>query len=107
MEEGDGAFLLLVGQHLTEGDARGVVDTDMDELPADTPAVRLAVTVAGNAVAAPVESAQLLAIAVDQFAGMGAFVAAHRLGRIAVAHAHESRLAAPPAHGGWREPARW
>ncbi len=34
-EEGDGALLLLVGHDLGEGDARSVVDADMDELPAD------------------------------------------------------------------------
>ena len=51
MEEGGRAFLLLVGPDLAEGDARGIVDTDMDELPADTAAVRLAMAVAGDAVA--------------------------------------------------------
>ena len=34
VEEGDRAFLLLIGQHLAEGNARGIVDADMDELPA-------------------------------------------------------------------------
>ena len=43
LEEGDGAFLLLVGQDLAEGDARGVVDADVDELPAG--AARLALLV--------------------------------------------------------------
>ena len=35
-EEGDGALFPLVLHHSAEGDARGIVDADMDELPADT-----------------------------------------------------------------------
>src|SRR3546814_1595556 len=34
VEEGSGAFFPLVGQDLTESDTRGVVDADVDELPA-------------------------------------------------------------------------
>lgn len=35
VKEGDGAFLLLVGEHLAEGDTRVVVDGDVDKFPSD------------------------------------------------------------------------
>src|SRR3989304_3922162 len=44
-EEGDGATLLLVGEDLREGQARGVVDADVDELPADAAGVALALAI--------------------------------------------------------------
>ena len=80
LEEGDGALLLLVGQDLAEGDARGVVDADVDELPADAAALALAGAIAGDAMADALEAAELLDVDVDQLAGMLALVAAHRLG---------------------------
>ena len=80
-EEGDGALLLLVGQDLREGQAGGVVDRDVDELPAG--AARLALLrIAGDAMADALEAAELLDVDVDQFAGMLALVAADRLGRL-------------------------
>ena len=60
LEERSGALFLLVGPDLREGEARGVVDRDMDELPADAAAVALAGAVAGDAMANPVEAAELL-----------------------------------------------
>ena len=45
----DGAFLALVGQNLAEGDARDVVDADMDELEAGA-ARRALLAIAGDAV---------------------------------------------------------
>ena len=56
LQEGDRALLPLVGQDLGEGDARGVVEADVDELPAG--AAALAGTLAGDAVADPVEAAR-------------------------------------------------
>src|SRR6185437_15248562 len=47
---GDGGFLALALEHLGEGDARSIVDADMDELPASAP-VAAALAVAGDAVA--------------------------------------------------------
>ena len=82
LEEGDGALLPLVGQDLREGDARGIVDADVDELPADAADAGLAGAVAGDAVADALEAAELLDVDVDQLAGMLALVAAHRLGRL-------------------------
>lgn len=34
-QEGDGALLALIGHNLDERDARGIVDADVDEFPAD------------------------------------------------------------------------
>ena len=59
LEEGDGAFLLFVWQDLGEGDPRGIVDGNVDELPADAAAVALALSIAGDAMADLVETAQL------------------------------------------------
>src|SRR3954464_13693503 len=81
LEEGDRALLFLVGEELREGHPGGVVDADVDELPSDAPALALPRSVAGDAMADPVEAAELLDSDVDQFAGMLALVAAHRRGR--------------------------
>src|SRR4051794_21771999 len=78
LEEGDRALLFLVRKDLREGHPGGVVDADVDELPSDAPALALPRSVAGDAMADPVEAAELFDIDVDQFAGMLALVAAHR-----------------------------
>ena len=56
-EEGGGALLPLVGQDAGEGDPRGVVDADVDELPAHAARFPLA-AVAGDAVADGLEAAE-------------------------------------------------
>ena len=56
-EESDGAALLLVGYHLGEGDARGIVDADVDVFPAHASAVALSSAVAGDAMTDVVEPA--------------------------------------------------
>jgi hypothetical protein len=58
-QKGGGASLLLAGHNL-EGDARVIVDGDMDELPADAPAIALTFAIAGDAVADAIEAAELL-----------------------------------------------
>src|SRR5436853_3482812 len=80
LEEGDRALLFLVGEDLREGHAGGIVDADVDELPPDAPALAVPRSIAGDAMADPVEAAELFDIDVDQFAGMLALVAAHRRG---------------------------
>jgi hypothetical protein len=50
LEERYGAFRLLLLQNLGEGDAGVIVDTDMNELPADATAVALTGAIAGDAV---------------------------------------------------------
>src|SRR5690606_7115222 len=108
LEEGNGALLLLVGQDLREGDARGVVDADVDELPAAAAAAIVAGVMAGDAVADLVEAAELLDVEVDQLARLLALVAADRLGRLQVAQSAEAgpaqhaadRRGRPPGRGG-------
>src|SRR3954468_18524603 len=68
LEEGDRALLLLVRKDLREGHAGGVVDADVDELPSDAPAFALTGSIASDAMADPVEAAELFDIDVDQFA---------------------------------------
>jgi hypothetical protein len=68
-EEGGGALLLLVGHDLREGDMRGVINADMDKLPADAVAAARAAAVAGDPRTNPVEAAELFAIDMDHLAG--------------------------------------
>ena len=79
-------FAFSSGMVVGEGDARGVVDADIDELPAGAftsgPCVALPAAVAGDAVADLAEAAELLDVDVDELAGVLAFVAPHRLGRL-------------------------
>ena len=53
----------------------GVVDADMDELPADAAAVALAGAIAGDAMANAVEVAELFDVDMDHLAGCFALVA--------------------------------
>src|SRR3954470_3575218 len=59
LEEGDRALLLLVRKDLREGYAGGVVDADVDELPPNAPALVLTGSIPGDAIADPVEAAEL------------------------------------------------
>src|SRR5216683_2027885 len=90
LEEGDGALFLLVGHDLAEGEARGVVDRDMDELPADASAVAVAGSVAGDAVADPVEAAELLDVDMDHLTRRFALVANDRRSRLQIPHTAEA-----------------
>ena len=55
--------------------------------------------IAGDAMADTVEAAEFLDVDVDELAGVFAFVAAHRLGRIEVTHTREPGLAQDAADG--------
>ena len=59
-----------------------IVDRHMDELPADAAAVALPFAVAGDAMADPVEAAELLDVDVDHLAGPCALVAPYRRRRL-------------------------
>src|SRR4051794_41029987 len=100
--------LLLVRHDHGEGDARGVVDADMDELPAGAftsgPCVALPPAVAGDAVADLVEAAELLDVDVDELAGVLAFVAPHRLGRLEVPEAAQAGALEDAADRSRRDP---
>ena len=76
----------------------------MDELPADAAAVALAGAVAGDAVAYPIELAELFDVDVDQLAGVLAFVAAYRLGGFQGAELVQAEPLQNPADGGRRDP---
>src|SRR5262249_54082499 len=86
LEEGVGAALLLVGHDLGEGDARVVVDGDMDELPAEPFApcspIALPSAIAGDAVADAIDPAELLDVDVDHLARVLRLVAARRFARL-------------------------
>jgi hypothetical protein len=79
---------LLVPQDLDVGEAGGVIDADVDELPADgadAPRALLAArgplaTMAGHPVARVMDPPQLLDVDVDQLPGSLAFVAVRWLG---------------------------
>lgn len=79
----------------------------MGELPAETFApsapAALAGAVAGDAMPNAIDAAELLDVDVDQFAGMGALVAAHRLGRIEVTHPAQPGTPQDPAYRGGRD----
>ena len=75
----------------------------MDELPADATVVALSPAVAGDAVADPVETAELLDVDVDELAGVLALIAAHRLGRLQCADAVQAKAPEDAADGGRRD----
>src|SRR4029078_5701281 len=82
-QEASGAALLLVGHDFGEGDARVVVDGDMNELPAEALAARSAIAlspaIARDAMADAVNLAELFDVDVDHLAWLVALIAAHRL----------------------------
>src|SRR6185295_11947917 len=57
-QEGDSARLALTFLDLGIGDARGIVDADVDVLPPHAPAVALSPAIAGNAMSYVVEPAK-------------------------------------------------
>ena len=74
-EEGDSTLLALVGHELDESDARGIVDADVDELPAYAEmAVDRAPISTGDAVSHGADPAKLLEM--DEFAWALAFIGA-------------------------------
>ena len=76
----------FVRQNLGEGEARGVIDADVDELPAEPfaarPSVALTPAMACDAMSDLLEAAEFLDVEVDHLAGMGALVPADRLSRL-------------------------
>jgi hypothetical protein len=89
----------LVGQHLGIGQARTVIDTDVDKLPAD-PAGALA-PIGRDAIAEARDAPQLLGVYVRQLPGPSPFVAARgRRRRSQGAQAGEAELAQGAGHRG-------
>jgi hypothetical protein len=62
-------LLGVIRLDLDEGDAGGIVDADMDELPADAAIMALASAIAGDAVADSIEFDELFDVDVDQSPG--------------------------------------
>src|SRR5580704_5403101 len=85
-EEGNGVFLLLVRQELGVGQARGVVDTDVQRLPTDAVvAVDGSAAAPGDAVANALDAAEFLGVAVQEFARpltLIAYDGRHRIERL-------------------------
>src|SRR5690606_11228776 len=85
LEEGDSALLALVVHNLDESDARGVIDADVDELPADAEmTVDRTRMSSGDAVPHRANPAELLDVEMDELAGVLALIATHRLDRLQV-----------------------
>lgn len=86
LEESDSTSPFLVLHDLTEGDPGSIIDADMHVLPARPPAtgaqVALAGSIAGDAVADPVEFTELFDVNVDQLTRVLALIAPDRLGRL-------------------------
>jgi hypothetical protein len=84
-EEGDRAALLLVEHHLGKGNARVIVDADVQVFPARpltaSSCVALASTITGDAMADLIEPSKLFDIDVDQFAWAFTLVASDGFGR--------------------------
>ena len=67
--------------------------------PADASASALAFAAAGDAVTDAVKALEFLDVDVDQSAGIGIFITAHRLGRFEVLHAAQTGAFQHPADG--------
>jgi hypothetical protein len=91
-EKAGAALAALVGQHLDIGQARGVIDGDMNELLAGP--VRGVAPAAGDPVAHPSKARQLLDVEMQELAGVLPLVAADRSRRLEPAQATEAGCAA-------------
>jgi hypothetical protein len=101
--KGHGTAPALALHDLAEGHARGVVDADVDILPAGAAAVALTGAVAGDAVAYLIELAELFDVDVDHLAGLLALVSAGWLGRFQGAQLAQPQALEGAAHGGRRD----
>jgi hypothetical protein len=74
-EAAHGTVLFLVLHQGGVGQPRGVIEGDVEELPAGAALAALACAVAGDAMADAVDAAELVGVEVDQCAGPFALVA--------------------------------
>lgn len=102
-EEGDGILLALAVENPAEGEARVVVDADMDELPSDAAAAAPAGTVFGDAVSGAGEAAEFLDVEVQELAGGGVLISPDRFGGFEIAPAVETVTREDAPDGGARE----
>ena len=103
LEEGDGAGLALGLHDAAEGDAGGIVDGDVNELPAGAAIARLLAARSSDAMAGSAEAAELFDVDVDQFAGPVTLVTARRFGRRQGAQAVEAQALEHTADGSGRD----
>src|SRR6202008_4619201 len=86
LEEADRTLFAFVRQHLCKGDARMIVDADVDVFPTRSlsPGAEVALTsaIAGDAMADPIDTAELFDVDVDHLTRLLALIAAHRLDRL-------------------------
>jgi hypothetical protein len=101
LEEGDGGVSLLIGKDLSEGQARVIVDGDVQGLP-----TRMFMLTAAAAVAAPndlLEAGHALDVEMEEIAGKGMFIADHRGQGMQIAPAAKTSAAQNAADGGGTE----
>jgi hypothetical protein len=101
LEKGNGGVGLLIGEDASEGQARVVVDGDMQGLPAG-----MLVLTAAAAVPAPadlLEAGHAFDIEMEKIPGKGMLIAHHRRQRMQIAPAAETSAAQNTADGGGAE----
>ena len=102
IQEGDGALFALIGHDLHEGDARGIVNADVNVFPTDAEvAIDHARLPSGDAVPHRANTAELLDIDVDEFARVLALVAPDRFGWLQGAELVQAERTQNPANGRW------
>src|ERR1051326_4978254 len=101
VQEGDGGFALLVGQHAGEGEAGVIVDGDVQSLPAGELGATATAAVATNGDL--LIAGHALDVEVEQIAGSGMLVAHDGWGGMQVAPAVEMSTLQNAADGGGAE----
>jgi len=100
-EEGDGGVGLLIGEDASEGQARVIVDSDMQGLP-----TRMFLLTTAAAIATPrdmLEASHALDVEREEIAGKGMLIAHHRRQGMQIAPAAETSAAQNAADGGRTE----
>jgi hypothetical protein len=100
-QEGGSRVAFLVGQNLGEGDARVIVDGDVEVLPADAFDVLAAIAV--NAMTDTADATEFFDVEVEQIAGTGILIAHDGRGGFEIAPAVEMQAAQNAADGGGTE----
>jgi hypothetical protein len=103
-QEADRGRGFLVLEHLDVGEPRGVVDRDVNVLPADPAAPTAPVAV--HAVPGPADPAELLDVDVDELARPRLLVPVRRLERLQPPQLAEPDSGQDPRHGRERHPQR-
>src|SRR6516162_7684132 len=105
LKKSHGTFLALIWHNLHEGDARSIIDADVDELPTDAMmAIDRATIATGDAMSHRADPAELLNIEMDQLARVLALIAADRLGRLQRGESVQPEPMQDAADGCWRYP---